>query len=63
MDTRIGRLIFLLREYEKGSMTAYNTLESCLLIKKIYDGKDMPEDTPTWWDEAVSKIKAENRES
>lgn len=62
MDIRIGRLIYLLREHEKGSTTAYNTLESCLLLKKIYDGKDIPEDTPEWWKEIVSKIRQENKD-
>lgn len=63
MDTRIRRMIYLLREYERGSKTARDTLDTCLLLKKIYDGKDIPEDTPEWWKEIVSKIRLENKDA
>jgi len=59
MQTRLGRLQFLLRSANEGSQTAYDLLLKIFFVDRDHGGVDIPEDVPEWWDKAALEIYQE----
>lgn len=61
IQVRMGRLRYLIRSIDEGSATAEKLLHNIIHIGEYIGGRDIPEDYPDWWLEAVDKIDLETR--
>ena len=50
-----------MRAADKGSLTAYNLLEKIFVLRQGYEGIDIPEDDPDWWNKQAVRIYGEER--
>ena len=58
---RIGRLRYLIRSIDEGSATAEKLFHNIIYTGEYIGGRDIPENYPDWWLEAVKKINLETR--
>ena len=56
MQTRIGRLRFLLRALDQESETAFDTIYKIFVYGKHLGGFDIPEDSPDSWIKIARQI-------
>lgn len=56
---RMGRLRYLIRSIDEGSETAEKLFHNIIYTGEYIGGRDIPENYPDWWIEAVGKINEE----
>jgi len=55
----MGRLRYLIRSIDEGSATAKKLFHNIIHTEEYRGGRDIPENYPDWWTEAVMKIDLE----
>jgi len=61
IQTRVGRIRFLLHAIEEGINTADELLFEILTLGEYLGGRDIPEGDPPWWNTNAKEISSKMR--